>query len=329
MEQLEEGLTNLPEFVFYGKLDDDYDKHEPAYIDDYLNQCYDCSSKDSIKKYVLEMVRNYNRYSEYINHNSQMKYCRFLKHWLFRKKYSFKLNPRNDHNAWDRCIPCVWGKLEQKNSQSKCDFDNENYPNAIVSMRIYLDEYCSIMEQLGGKNEIISNKEKCLIYNKKKHYYMNYILQMISSISNDTTFKKKYFTIHDNCSLNKIDTLFPEIPCTFEGATRVDASEESSYMQTCPQQEQVECPPTEELTVTESTMESFSCSSTQIFFVIGITFLFTLTPFGSWLHNRLKKRSIVLDNLSDEITEELLEGNSNSTDQIDESIRRYISYEPF
>ncbi|SBS98813.1 PIR protein [Plasmodium ovale] len=302
---LENEINEIPEFTFFDNLDDSNDL-ESKDIDEYINQCDDCLSGNSIKSYARKVVRNYIRYKQNMNTNSHGIYCRYLNHWLLKEKYRFKTNNFTQSNSWDKCIPLVWKKLEAShgNSGNKCIFDKENYPNAIVSMRRYLDKFCSIKEYLETTYLLNTDRDKCLFYNKKRDYYLKTILQHIASISSSTTFIKNYFKIHENCSFSNFDKTFPEIICPCDDTCMRDeqSEAEAEAKATCPLPERGPEPPVEASPEIAAEYATTNSSSTGIFLSSVITFLVTVfvfftlyrfSPFGTWLYDRLKKEKYI------------------------------------
>ncbi|SBT59504.1 PIR Superfamily Protein [Plasmodium ovale wallikeri] len=331
-------VDQIPEIMFFNNLFDDEDL-DSTDLNSNISECSGCSWNGPINSYAKKIVRNYKRYENYVKDESQSKYCRYLIHWLFKKKYKFQTNNSRNSDHWDSCIPCLWEKLEKShnNNEPKCEFSNEKYPNSIVSMRTYLEKLCSIRDYLGGENQIKLNKDKCMIYNEKKNEYINYILQSISSISSNITIKPSYFKINDNCSLKESKKTFPEIICPCDVVDTSTIFPDAEAIPVCRTSETGDVPHSEGPNAIITTDLS-SPSYLGIFLSACLTFLITVlvgfllykfTPFGSWLHTRHKKRSILLKTMDDEITQDLLKGSLDNVEGIQENGGRYIKYEPF
>ncbi|SBT56332.1 PIR Superfamily Protein [Plasmodium ovale wallikeri] len=339
MSSLEEEIQQIPELTFFYNLDKEEDL-QTSDINNYISECSKCSYNSTIEKCAHKTVRNYFHYKQHMNDNSYSKYCRYFNHWLLKEKYRFKTNNSMQSNYWDECIHCISQKLEAShgNSGKKCIFDKENYPNAIVSMRRYLDKFCSIREYLETAYSLNTDRDKCLFYNKKRDYYLKTILQNIASISSSTTFNKNYFKIHENCSFSNFDKTFPEIICPCDDTCTKNEQPEAEAKITCPLPERGPEPRVEASPEIAAEYATTNSSSTGIFLSSVITLLVTVfvffalyrfSPFGTWLYDHLKKRNILLKSTEDRMDEDLSEINLINAERNQESKRHYIGYESY
>ncbi|VUZ99682.1 PIR protein [Plasmodium vivax] len=210
----DEELIEIPEIEFYNKLYAEVS--DQPNIDHYLQGCGACKNFSKVKKFVFQLVRNYENYKKvHSRNNSYDKYCRFFKYWLYReRKMEFPKESHDLRNQWNMCIPCVWEKLENDidNHKGKCDFKNENISYGFIKVKKALDEICSIKDKLKN-NEENSDTEKCLHINSIKKYYLDDLLSNIGSISSNSLWNDEYFKIDETCSLKKIYDLLQENQC--------------------------------------------------------------------------------------------------------------------
>ncbi|KMZ77121.1 hypothetical protein PVIIG_06186 [Plasmodium vivax India VII] len=94
-------------------------------------------------------------------------YCRYFMYWLYREKKLY-ITKNGSRETWNGCISCVWDRLEKKRDDSgkKCEFKNEIDSYAIVQIMKIIDDMCAINAQTTLMNDIESNREKCLEFNK-------------------------------------------------------------------------------------------------------------------------------------------------------------------
>ncbi|SBS90787.1 PIR Superfamily Protein [Plasmodium ovale curtisi] len=333
----EEEIRKIPELTFFYNLDDE-EGLQSSDTDIYINKCSECIPKSSIIPYARNTIRNYFRYKEHMNSSSHSKYCRYLKYWLYRERYKFSVNNHMKSDSWDKCLPCVWKKLKDSHSNSGniCNWNNEKYPKAIINMRAYLDEFCSIKEYLNTKYTLVSDVDRCLYYNKKRNHYIKYILKYMASISGITEFIPSYFTIDENCSFSNFDKTFPEITCQSDCTTCNREPLVAKAEALCSSTESEPEPRTDVPDEIEDEHAISNCSSTGIFLSSTITLLITVlvffilyrfSPFGSWLYNRLRKQNKSLKNLDDEINGNISEFPLKFIERNDENMRHYIVYE--
>ncbi|SBT54957.1 PIR Superfamily Protein [Plasmodium ovale wallikeri] len=334
---LEEEISKIPEHTFFHKLDDE-ENLQSSDIETYMNKCSDCSSNTSIKEYSRKVIRNYIRYKEYVSDKSPTKYCRYLKHWLFREKYKFQSHNTHHKDSWDKCIPFIWKELEKSHDDSgkKCNFDKENYPNAIVNMRRYLDDFCSIKEYLGEIEKIKLDRNKCLFYNKKMYSHIKIILRLIASISYNTNIKASYFTLDEKCSFSNFDKTFPEITCPSNCSPCNSEPPVAKGEALCSSTENEPDPRTDvpdkivdEHGISNCSPTGIILSSTTTLLITVLVFfiLYKFSPFGSWLFNRLSKQNKSLKNLEDEINGNISEFPLKVIERNHENMRNYIGYE--
>ncbi|VUZ93028.1 PIR protein [Plasmodium vivax] len=219
----QKALNEIPEIEFYNKLDDDDvdddDAPDNNNIDHYLKNCVECYPSDYIKKYVRQLVRNYDNYKVHLRKKSHDKYCRFFIYWLYKsKKMKFSELDTHLRNQWNKCIPCVWNQLEDNayNQIKKCNFKNENISFGVTQVQKALEEICSIKEKLKNDSKENSNIEECSKINEIKQYYLNHILYYIGSISSNSSWKNEYFKVDNTCSLINIYDFLQEKPCPTE-----------------------------------------------------------------------------------------------------------------
>ncbi|GAB64532.1 hypothetical protein PCYB_021010, partial [Plasmodium cynomolgi strain B] len=77
-----------------------------------------------------------------------------------------------DSAIWNECISCLWNKLENTRTHpdKKCKFENDIDSFAIVQIKKILDDMC-LNEKKKDLISDISERDKCLNFNKTKHYY--------------------------------------------------------------------------------------------------------------------------------------------------------------
>ncbi|SBT74158.1 PIR protein [Plasmodium ovale] len=319
-DELQEEINKLPEFTFSNNLDNANDL-ECNDIDSYMNPCSVCSSNDKLKAEICKITKNYRLYEQFRVHDSQNKYCRYFKRWLFKEKYRFEQN--QGLNSSDL---------------TKCNWDIENYPNSIVNTRSYLDDFCSIKEYLETTYSLNTNRDKCLFYNKKRQYYLKTILRYIASISPTTTFNQNYFKIHEDCSFGNFEKTFPEIICPCNDTCSKDEKPKAESGATCPSSESALEPLVEASQEIAAEHTITNCSYNGIFVSSAITLLVTVfiffvlcrfSPFGTWLYSRLKKKNILLKSADDQINENFSEFSLINTERNLEKKRPYIGYEPY
>ncbi|CAG9477412.1 unnamed protein product [Plasmodium vivax] len=207
-------FKEIPEIVFYNELFDESPVNND--IQHYLQVCGECKKFSYVQEFVGQLVRNYNNYKALSGNNAKNKYCRFFLYWLYRaKEFQFTKVMSHLRNQWDKCIPCVWNKLEDDadNHNGKCNFENEDISFGVIQVQKALDEICSIKEKFKNDSEVNSNVEKFSKINEIKQYYLKVILSIIGSISSTNSWKKKHFEIDEDCSLSKIYNYLSEIQC--------------------------------------------------------------------------------------------------------------------
>ncbi|KMZ82923.1 hypothetical protein PVIIG_05669 [Plasmodium vivax India VII] len=138
-------------------------------------------------------------------------------YWLYREKKLY-ITKNGSRETWNGCISCVWDRLEKKRDDSgkKCEFKNEIDSYAIVQIMKIIDDMCAINAQTTLMNDIESNREKCLEFNKISKDYLVEILRHLSSIPNSISWKEEYFKIGKSCSDGQIYKLFEEKFCPLD-----------------------------------------------------------------------------------------------------------------
>ncbi|SCA81878.1 VIR protein [Plasmodium vivax] len=242
MINLEEEISKIPEIKFYNILLDVVAGTEN--VNEYLEKYTDCPCSNLEKKYITKFIKNYNIYKNYLTENSYEKYCSYFKHWLHREKLHIpRGNNNNVLNNWKQCVPCLLDKLEQENNKpnTKCNFKYEDFSYAFVQIKIILDNMCIIKEQNDLMEKIESNRELCISFNKKIDEYIKSLFRQLSSIPNNSSWKKEYFNIEKNCSDGKIHDLFAKIECPSDESNDVQKQEtcltpEAIIQQDCTEQ---------------------------------------------------------------------------------------------
>ncbi|SBT47241.1 PIR Superfamily Protein [Plasmodium ovale wallikeri] len=295
----ESKISDIPEFIFYNNLEETTQSRDID-IKEYMNTCNTCILPSPVESYIRRIIYNYNKLNSSLDESTYSINCRYLKYWVYREKKNYEIGNPTKLSDWRNCIPCIWKNLQTKNinSHGKCDLDYDDFSNAIISMKRELDMFCSIKNHLGNSKEVHTNKEECITFNKKKDHYLNMILIYLSSIPNITYLKPQFFHINDDCSLEKVRTIFSGITCPVEDEKNVITSQDctseiEAALSTAAQS--YHCEPCPE----KSATESLTCNSSYQF-----------TPFGQWLHKRLRSRYILRKNIDNESTHELLESNS-------------------
>ncbi|KMZ95708.1 hypothetical protein PVMG_05308 [Plasmodium vivax Mauritania I] len=160
-------------------------------------------------------------------------------YWLYNERNSYLFKTGYQTEIWDKCISCVWNKLEKTRdaSNKKCTFENDIDSFAIVQIKKMLDEICLIEK---NKNLIsdISERDKCLNLNKIKYSYMRDLLLQMSSIPDNNLWKTKVFNLGDDCSIRKAYAYLREEECLPEEAI---SSPEPKACDTAPPETQQEC----------------------------------------------------------------------------------------
>ncbi|KMZ89363.1 hypothetical protein PVBG_06283 [Plasmodium vivax Brazil I] len=209
-----EEIGKIPQIKLYNDLVDGVS--DEININDYLEHCNQCKSSHLIKTFVHKIVNNYENYKRYLEEESYVTYCRYFIYWLYREK-NFYISSSGSLDTWNNCIGCVWAMLENARtlSDKKCKFENDIDSFAIVQIKKILDDMCLIKKK---KNLIpnMSERDICSNLNKIKHYYLHLILIQMSSIPDNTVWKKKHFNFGNDCSIQQAYAFLQEKQCPSE-----------------------------------------------------------------------------------------------------------------
>ncbi|SCO65228.1 VIR protein [Plasmodium vivax] len=322
MEELKKKINEIPEIKFFKKIDAD-DESVDTDIEDYISGCIGVSNY--LDSYFRKIFKNYEHYKNCLNKTSKEKCCRFFGYWIQSQRKSFEINPSYRISEWDKCFPIFWKKLNQKHQKSDedCNFINKNnYSYATIKIKRYLDELHSIKGVLDYPENISSERNKCLLYNIKRDYYIKEILTEISSITNFSTLNKEKFIIDDNCSLQKFFSYFQEEKCPDEPEKEIESPQGCNIPEHQLLLKQPTCPdPQTEVKIVEVITETTptpSRSQNYLFF----------TPIGSPLYMRLKNRSISRNQKKTKITEEFIKNRNDGYYLKPPSSGHYITYDP-
>ncbi|VUZ93409.1 PIR protein [Plasmodium vivax] len=322
MEELKKKINEIPEIIFFEKIDAD-DESVDIDIEDYISGCNGILKY--IKPYFRKILNNYELYKKCLKETSNDKCCRFFGYWIQSQRKKFEIIHNSSISEWDSCFPTFWQKLNQRNkiSDGNCNFIHKNnYSYATIKIKRYLDELHSIKRVLDDPQNTSSERNKCLLYNTKRDNYIKDILMQISSITNFKTLDNDMFIIDDKCSLQNFFRYFRDEECPEEPNTeiqqqpRCDIPEHQLLLKqpTCPDL-QAEVKSVEEITETTPTP---SRSQNYLFF----------TPIGSRLYMRLKNRSISRNQKKTKITEEFIKNRNDGYYLKPPSSGHYITYDP-
>ncbi|KMZ77389.1 hypothetical protein PVIIG_05420 [Plasmodium vivax India VII] len=230
-----EAIKKIPEIDLYYKLSDvEYDNIQ---IYDYLRECQKCQNSFRIEEFIRKIIKNYDDYKDKLNDNSNYNnYCRYFMYWLYKEKNLY-IAKQGSQDTWNNCIPCIWNMLEKKRGDSgkKCEFENVIDSFATVQIIKIIDDMCIINTKTKLLNDITSDREKCLEFNKISKNYLVQILGHLLSIRNNISWKEAYFKIKKICSDGKIYNLFAERVCPSEESTKAKELECSPPQPIIPQ----------------------------------------------------------------------------------------------
>ncbi|SCO71514.1 hypothetical protein PVC01_060005100 [Plasmodium vivax] len=258
MDTLYKEINEIPEIDLYNKLFNVTSGYSD--IQDYYMECRECRQLTGIGEVIFKIIKNYNDHKHKLHDKSNNNnYCRYFMYWLYNEKSSYRVI-RGDHDAkWNDCISCVWNKLEKTITvpYKKCTFENDIKSFAIVQIRKILDDVC-LIENKKNLISYMSDRDKCLNFNKLKHDYLHSILKQMSSIPDNILWKKKNFNFVDGCSIEKALDFLQEKQCPPDETIRCPEpkacitvppkTQEDCTKNSCPNLEQLckyEYPPTE------------------------------------------------------------------------------------
>ncbi|VVA00286.1 PIR protein [Plasmodium vivax] len=166
-------------------------------------------------KLLGSFFRNYNNYKTHLEVDPHTMYCQYFKYWLYRERTLEFRHGTHYRNYWDKCILCVWEKLEADNKRHKklCEIDNKEFSYSYIQVKKRLNEICSIKEKKNIVEAIKNDRKKCLNFNKILNTYLRDILYYITDILSDTKDMQKHLEISEECSLKKVHNLFDELEC--------------------------------------------------------------------------------------------------------------------
>ncbi|CAG9484336.1 unnamed protein product [Plasmodium vivax] len=322
MEELKKKINEIPEINFFKKI---YAVDESADIEikDYINGCNGISTH-YLDSYFRKIIKNYEFYKKCLTETSKDKCYRFFCYWIQSQRKRFQINHGSRISDWDNCFPIFWKNLNPSNqiSEENCNFiDKNNYSYATIKIQRYIDELHSIKGVLDDPGNISSERNKCLLYNIKRDYYIKEILTEISSIRNFKTLNNDMFIIDNDCSLQKFFIYFKDKICPDEPKTEIEQPPRCNMPEHQLLLKQPRCPDppadVKDVEVRIETIPTPSRSQNYLFF----------TPIGSPLYMRLKNRSISRNQEKRKITEEFIKNRNDDYYLKPPSSGHYITYD--
>ncbi|KMZ80773.1 hypothetical protein PVIIG_03140 [Plasmodium vivax India VII] len=219
-----------------------------------------------------------------------------------------------------------------KNIVDSSNIDYDHYANSIINIRKNIDELCSIRDFVELNGSKISDKKKCVYYNKSKEKYMKDLFKLIVSINESTTLRKEDFHINVQCTLDSFNSKFPDIQCPSESSDEKPTLHPSScdrepcpddasdftkcekwqtYLQCLERTKSLPCPQCPEPTDLKSSNNVYEYMRSHVFIpvgfsMLGIILLFILiykfTPIGAWLNRNIQKKKNIRNNMGDGVT---------------------------
>ncbi|SBT43948.1 unspecified product [Plasmodium ovale wallikeri] len=81
MNKLNGEINNVPEINYYNKLRS-FQESEDIPVDLYLENFNNCKEKYAIKRYILKLVSNYEKYKECLDGKNDDKCSMFSEYWI-------------------------------------------------------------------------------------------------------------------------------------------------------------------------------------------------------------------------------------------------------
>ncbi|SBT02628.1 PIR Superfamily Protein [Plasmodium ovale curtisi] len=317
-------------------------KLEPFKFDIFLNnpvtlcrQCKLCDNLNLTKKnepwfkiFCYEFVRNLETFkdmSRYFTTEQRISRCNSLIYWMNNKiKNIYEKSDINNKNNIINELINVWQQFDalevKSNSSSRCSVpDNRILDNLEeIKNKKKMSDYCENYDELKSlltKSYII----------KDCHIYYSYFEDSFHEFSNIATGNKEKCLNIKEC-LSFCNNADPKNLINISSCKVVQISKDNDeYI------EKKECDTLKDQAVAEKTCESrefriseFTFSDNRAIILIlfslwgiflSFLFLYKMTPFQSWISNKLGKKKILRDNFNEQSDDETLDADYETADR--------------
>ncbi|SBT74118.1 PIR protein [Plasmodium ovale] len=298
------------------------------------------SPKEKIDLWITNFKLNMEKYlmnsSEKFSLNSE-KRCRdicYLAYDTIQKIYSLRDNIFETHH-WKEKIQDFRDKYLISNSYFKCNNIFQYYK----SKEKVLDDFCEDSTYIRENNKKIQNSTHCETINENMSNRKTQLMDILLEEER----KKIYTVVNNECSIQKLDTIFSPISCIPNEKSPLALDDAGSGVSTDHSPAQEEASGTSLLlpsgafesegkhSLEEPTEDGINnaigLSSIPILGIFAFSFLlYKFTPIGHKFSAYWKKERNVFFNHNDDLANGLLENTSNSSDIYSENNKYNVSY---